>query len=113
MTDVNNASASASVDVGSHLTFLDDGPSISAPGASATLTVDETVLATNSTASFAGAFTSTFGADGAGTITYALDVVAGPSGLVDTATGQTVICRWSAAVSKAARRLGNDLVFTG
>ena len=72
------------------VTIVDDVPSISAPGASATLTVDETDLATNATASFAGAFTSSFGADGAGTITYALGVVAGPSGLVDTATGQAV-----------------------
>src|SRR5207249_3708807 len=29
VTDVNNKIASASVDVGPHLTFLDDGPSIS------------------------------------------------------------------------------------
>ena len=72
------------------VTIVDDVPSISAPGASATLTVDETDLATNATASFAGAFTSSFGADGAGTITYALGVVAGPSGLVDTATNEAV-----------------------
>ena len=76
--------------IGQNLTFLDDGPSISAPASSLTLTVDETNLASNATASFAGAFTSSFGADGAGTITYALNVVAGPSGLTDTATGQAV-----------------------
>ena len=56
-----------------------------------TLTVDETVLATNATASFASAFTSAFGADGAGTITYALGFNAGATGLVDTATGENVI----------------------
>ena len=90
ITDKDGDSASAGLNIGQNLVFLDDGPSISAPGASATLTVDETVLATNATASFAGAFTSSFGADGAGTITYALGVVAGPSGLVDTATGEAV-----------------------
>ena len=90
ITDKDGDSASARLNIGQNLVFLDDGPSISAPGASATLTVDETDLATNATASFAGAFTSSFGADGAGTITYALGVVAGPSGLVDTATGEAV-----------------------
>ena len=72
------------------VTIFDDVPSINAAGATPTLTVDETNLASNATASFAGAFTSSFGADGAGTITYALNVVAGPSGLTDTATGQAV-----------------------
>ena len=100
ITDKDGDSASAALNIGQNLVFLDDGPSITAPGTSATLTVDETVLATNATASFAAEFTSAFGADAAGTITYALGVVAGASGLVDTATGEAVNlvaerhCRW-------------------
>ena len=38
-------------------------------------------------------FTTAFGADGAGTIAYALGVTAGASGLIDTATGEAVT--WS------------------
>ncbi|WP_287353080.1 DUF5801 repeats-in-toxin domain-containing protein, partial [Mesorhizobium sp.] len=75
-----------SEEVGSLINFDDDGPSISTTGTPATLTVDETDLTTDASASFAANFSSAFGADGAGTLTYALNVVAGPSGLVDTAT---------------------------
>ena len=50
------------------------------------------MLATNDSKSFVGDFTSAFGADGAGTIGYALSIGGGggngsDSGLVDTATG--------------------------
>src|SRR3954447_5935765 len=42
VTDINNATASASVDVGPHLTLLDDGPSITAANSGLpTLSVDE------------------------------------------------------------------------
>ncbi|TGS13932.1 hypothetical protein EN852_016055, partial [Mesorhizobium sp. M2E.F.Ca.ET.209.01.1.1] len=57
-SDGDQASASLTVNVN------DDGPSIVASGTSVSLTVDETTLATNATASFAGAFTPNFGADG-------------------------------------------------
>ena len=84
--------------------FEDDGPSISTTGTEPTLTVDETVLATNDTKSFAANFSSAFGADGAGTLTYALGVVAGGSGLTDTATGEAVnLSLNGTAWSKAAR----------
>ena len=95
------------LNIGQNLVFQDDGPSISAPASSPTLTVDETNLATNATASFAGAFTSSFGADGAGTITYALGVVAGPSGLVDTATGEAVNLVLNGAVVEGRTAIGN------
>ena len=85
VTDANGNTATGTIKIN----IIDDVPSITANATTPTLTVDETILATNATASFAGAFTSAFGADGAGTITYALGVVPGPSGLVDTATGQT------------------------
>ncbi|MER8747662.1 DUF5801 domain-containing protein, partial [Mesorhizobium sp. M1004] len=81
----------------------DDAPSIVPSGTGVSLTVDETVLATNATASFAAAFTSNFGADGpldadhngvadAGALTYALNISASgaDSGLVDTASGNHV-----------------------
>ncbi len=80
----------ASLEVGSKMIFEDDGPNIITTGAAPTLTVDETVLATDATASFAASFTPSFGTDGSGTVTYALGVVAGASGLTDTATGEAV-----------------------
>ena len=60
--------ASAMLNIGANLMFKDDGPSISTTGTEPTLTVDETVLATNDTKNFAANFTSAFGADGAGTL---------------------------------------------
>ncbi|MFL6743940.1 MAG: DUF5801 repeats-in-toxin domain-containing protein, partial [Sphingomicrobium sp.] len=75
-TDHDGDSASRSLNIGQSLHFEDDGPSIQASQTQPTLTVDETVLATNATASFAGVFTSSFGADGAGTVAYALGVSA-------------------------------------
>ncbi|WP_256588595.1 DUF5801 repeats-in-toxin domain-containing protein, partial [Pseudomonas sp. FW215-R3] len=62
----------STTEIGSKMIFDDDGPSISTTGTEPTLTVDETVLATNDTQSFTANFTSAFGADGAGTLTYAL-----------------------------------------
>ncbi|WP_223502687.1 DUF5801 repeats-in-toxin domain-containing protein [Pseudomonas sp. BF-R-24] len=99
-------------EIGSKMIFDDDGPSISTTGTEPTLTVDETVLATNDTQSFAANFTSAFGADGAGTLTYALGVVAGASGLTDTATGEAVNLSLNGAVVEGRTALGNLLVFT-
>ncbi|RUU41834.1 hypothetical protein EOC83_01325 [Mesorhizobium sp. Primo-A] len=101
-----------SEEVGSHINFKDDGPSISTTGAEPTLTVDESVLTTNDTQSFAANFSSGFGADGAGTLTYALGVVAGPSGLIDTATGQAVVLSLNGSVVEGHTIGSNDLVFT-
>ena len=65
---------------------------MSATQAADTLTVDESDLPTNATASFADNFSTSigFGADGAGTpgSAYALSINAGATGLVDTATGE-------------------------
>ncbi|PWJ94153.1 hypothetical protein C8D77_101836 [Mesorhizobium loti] len=112
VTDKDGDHLSASLDIGQNLNFKDDGPSISTTGTEPTLTVDESVLTTNDTKSFAGNFTSAFGADGAGTLTYALGVVAGPSGLVDTATGQAVILSLNGGVVEGHTSGSNDLVFT-
>ncbi|SEP23240.1 hypothetical protein SAMN02990966_04552 [Rhodospirillales bacterium URHD0017] len=99
-------------EVGSFINFDDDGPSISTTGTEPTLIVDETVLATDASASFAANFSSAFGADGAGTLTYALSVVAGPSGLVDTATNQAVNLSLNGSVVEGRTAVSNDLVFT-
>src|SRR6516164_4492392 len=88
--DITEAN-SAAVDIGQQLTFEDDGPSITgAP----TLTVDETVLATDDTKAFTAQFTPSFGTDGAAgtdSVTYALSTPGGASGLTDTATGESVV----------------------
>ncbi len=111
-TDKDGDSAQATLNIGQNLIFLDDGPSISTTGAEPTLTVDETVLATDATQSFAANFTSSFGADGAGTLTYALSVVAGASGLVDTATGEAVNLSLTAGgVVQGKTATGGLLVF--
>ncbi|PWJ94125.1 putative secreted protein (type I secretion substrate) [Mesorhizobium loti] len=103
VTDNDSDKATASIDLGPQITIHDDGPLVTAPGASASLTVDETDLTANATASFAAAFMLNFGADGpldadhngvadAGAVTYALNISASgaDSGLVDTASGNHV-----------------------
>lgn len=100
--------STATTEVGTHVRFEDDGPSISTTGTEPALTVDETNLAVNDTKSFAANFTSAFGADGAGTLTYALGIsLAGAdSGLVDTATGSHVFLFLNSGVVEG--RAGTD-----
>ena len=76
------------------------------------ISVDETNLATNASASFAANFTSSYGADGAGSITYAVGINAGSTGLVDTATGQAVVLSLNAGVVEGRTASSNALVFT-
>ncbi|WP_371365920.1 retention module-containing protein [Pseudomonas sp. QL9] len=93
ITDKDGDHASTSLDLGSKLTFLDDGPSISLSGGSfAGLTVDETNLSINaSSANVSSLFSGNYGADGAGTTTYSVSTTDNTdSGLKDTATGQEV-----------------------
>jgi hypothetical protein len=111
-TDGDGDSTQATLNIGQNLVFKDDGPSISTTGTEPTLTVDETTLATNATQSFAANFSSAFGADGAGTLTYALGVIAGASGLVDTASGQAVNLSLNAGVVEGRTATSNLLVFT-
>ena len=99
-TDGDGDHASAPLNIGQLLVFKDDGPSITASATGApTLTVDETVLATDATGSFAAQFTPTFGADGQGAtpVSYALSTPGGASGLTDTATGQSVVLSLNAS----------------
>ena len=113
ITDKDGDGESATLDIGQNLIFEDDAPTISTTGTPPTLTVDETVLTTDASASFAANFSSAFGADGAGTLTYALGVVAGPSGLVDTATNEAVILSVTAGgVVEGRTAVSDDLVFT-
>jgi len=112
ITDKEGDSAQATLDIGQNLVFKDDGPSITTTGTEPTLTVDETVLATNDTQSFAANFSSAFGADDAGTLTYALGVVAGASGLTDTASGEAVNLSLNGTVVEGRTATGNLLVFT-
>ncbi|HEV7233575.1 MAG TPA: DUF5801 repeats-in-toxin domain-containing protein, partial [Sphingorhabdus sp.] len=107
--DGDSAAGTLSIDVD------DDSPTMAGSATQPILAVDETVLATNATASFAGVFTASFGADGAAaanSITYALSVVAGPSGLVDTATGEAVNLVMNGAVVEGRTAVTNQLVFT-
>ncbi|EJM91826.1 hypothetical protein PMI34_02364, partial [Pseudomonas sp. GM74] len=110
--DRDGDSAPATLNIGQNLVFKDDGPSITTTGTEPTLTVDETLLATDATQSFAANFNSAFGADGAGTLTYALGVVAGASGLTDTASGEAVNLSLNGTVVEGRTALGNQLVFT-
>ena len=75
--DFDGDTASATINIGANLHLLDDGPTVSASGTEATLTVDETNFAVNDTQSFATAFTQNFGNDGpaaAGSSSYSLGV---------------------------------------
>ncbi|MER9140893.1 DUF5801 domain-containing protein, partial [Mesorhizobium sp. M0830] len=103
---------SATLNIGQNLNFKDDGPSISTTGAEPTLTVDETVLGPDATQNFVANFSSAYGADGAGTITYALSFNAGVTGLVDTLTGEAVVLSLNGLVLEGRTAGTNDLVFT-
>src|SRR5262249_9133734 len=139
-TDKDGDSASANLDLGPQLSFHDDGPTISLSGNTPSLTVDETFLAVDASASFAGAFTAAFGAGGpagwggaahapggadgpavSGATTYALSVVGGggtDSGLVDTASGNHVFLFVEGGVvvgregTNAGTAAGGPIVFT-
>ncbi|WP_431481165.1 DUF5801 repeats-in-toxin domain-containing protein [Pseudomonas thivervalensis] len=111
-TDRDGDSVQATLDIGQNLVFEDDGPSISTTGTEPTLTVDETLLGTNATQNFAANFSSGYGADGAGTLTYVLGMVAGASGLTDTATGELVNLSLSGTTVEGRTATTNLLVFT-
>ncbi|WPG39667.1 DUF5801 repeats-in-toxin domain-containing protein [Variovorax sp. EBFNA2] len=119
--DGDQAMASDFLNIGQALNFEDDGPSIvvadTAPPDA--LTVDETILATNASASFADNFSSTpsYGADGAGTVSSAYTLgVKSPgvaSGLVDTLTNQSVVLTLTAGgVVEGRTAISGALVFT-
>jgi hypothetical protein len=119
--DGDSASDSASINIGQSLSFEDDGPSIDVTVSQSAdaLVVDETVLATNATANYADNFgaTSSFGADGAGTVStsYSLSVSSSgvDSGIDDVATGQSVLLTLNGSgVVEGRTAISGDLVFT-
>ncbi|MEA1072707.1 DUF5801 repeats-in-toxin domain-containing protein [Sphingomonas sp. LY160] len=76
------------------LTVEDDSPLVTRSTTGLpTLNVDETNLVQNATASFANAFSVSYGGDGAGSLAYTLSISAAGtnSGLIDTATGQAIL----------------------
>src|SRR5262249_26536496 len=122
-TDKDGDQASANLDLGPKLSFHDDGPTIGLSGGTPALTVDETNLAVNDSASFAGAFTAAFGAGGpavSGATTYALSVSSSgvDSGLVDTASGNHVFLFVESGQvvgregTNAGTAVGGPIVFT-
>ncbi|HEX2840438.1 DUF5801 repeats-in-toxin domain-containing protein [Hyphomicrobium sp.] len=94
ITDKDGDTNSATVNLGNAISFKDSAPSISANAVPAdSLRVDETDLDTNGAANFASLFTSAFGADGPGSVSYALNIsqTGADSGLVDSETGQPIL----------------------
>ena len=97
-------------EVGSLLSFDDDGPSIQSAGDLPLLSVDESALpsgngeagaSTTASADFSTLFTASAGADGSESgLVYTLETLGGDSGLVDSVTGNAVILA----------KIGNDLV---
>ena len=112
VTDGDGDSTSATAAIGPTLRSRTDGPVVTASTTQPVLTVDESDLATNASASFAGVFTPTFGADGAGNVAYALGINAGSTGLIDTATGEAVELVLNGGVVEGRAQVGNLLVFT-
>ncbi|WP_256548493.1 DUF5801 repeats-in-toxin domain-containing protein, partial [Pseudomonas sp. ENNP23] len=93
LTDKDGDFSSASLNLGSAISFKDDAPGILAVSIPADiLQVDETNLGGDATTDFSGAFIRNYGADGAGTTTYALQVSGegASSGLKDIATGTDI-----------------------
>ena len=90
--DGDSISDSATIDLGGNIRFADDGPAISGGGSAPLLETDDSMLVVNASGSFAGLFSPalSFGADGPGTVAYELGVTAGPSGLVDSLSGEAV-----------------------
>ncbi|MDU0308421.1 DUF5801 repeats-in-toxin domain-containing protein [Rhizobium sp. 10PS4] len=113
ITDGDGDQAAATHNIGQNLNFEDDGPTITATGTPPQLTVDETVLATNASDSFATSFTSNAGADG-GAVAYALGIsqITNVSGLTDTETGQSVLLFLEGGNVVGRAGAGGPVVFT-
>src|SRR5687768_5116868 len=115
VTDRDGDTATATINIGQNLQFKDDGPSVTTSGSEPILVVDDTTLGTNASGSFGGLFVPNYGADGAAAvnpITYALAITAGPSGIIDVATGEAVNLVMNGAVVEGRTAVTNQLVFT-
>ena len=92
--------------------IVDDVPSIQVTeSVQPALTADESDLAVNASASFAGLFTSAYGADGPGSIAYQLGINDGATGLIDTLTSEAVVLFLNGGVVEGRTSVGNLLVF--
>ena len=108
--DSDTQTSVATVDLGGNIRFADDGPSIAIGAPLPVLTVDESNFGANAIS--AAVFTTNYGADGPGTVTYALGINAGSTGLVDTLTGQTVVLTLVGGQVVATAGAGGPTVFT-
>ncbi|MFN3748846.1 MAG: beta strand repeat-containing protein [Sphingorhabdus sp.] len=93
----------------------DDTPTVTVSGVAPVLSVDETNFTVNDSDDFSGLFSQSFGADGpaaANSVSYTLGVVAGPSGLTDTLTGEAVNLVLNGTTVEGRTATGNLLVFT-
>ena len=122
--DGDTASETVLLDLGGNIRFADDGPDVTVTGVAPALIVDETDLGTDATGEFGDVFTFDFGADGPGSVgggeSYDLGISASgaDSGLVDTATGNSVFLFLEAGVvvgregTDALDAATGDTVFT-
>ncbi|CDX39957.1 conserved hypothetical protein [Mesorhizobium plurifarium] len=81
--------------IGGDINVDDDGPDVNTDGAGPDLTVDESFLGgagATTTGNFLANFPNSFGTDGAGTLTFALDIPADAtdSGFIDTASQEHI-----------------------
>ncbi|GGD73717.1 DUF5801 repeats-in-toxin domain-containing protein [Croceicoccus mobilis] len=96
--DGDSVTQTANIDLGGNIAFGDDTPTITATGGAIAATLDESPLPADGdgiasvTVDYSGSFSGDYGADGAGSTTYALtlngsDVASGVYALSDTGTG--------------------------
>ena len=91
VTDGDGDSASETVAIGPALQFLDDGPSAALSGVTDGLAVSDADFSSDDSEDFSDAFTFDGGEDGTASTAFVLGATNGSdSGLVDTATGNSV-----------------------
>ncbi|WP_018425580.1 DUF5801 repeats-in-toxin domain-containing protein, partial [Hoeflea sp. 108] len=90
----------------------DDTPTITASNDLREVIVDETNFNVDARVSFASAFTSSYGADGAGSISYALSFTGPATYLVDIATGKSVVLSMEDGQVVGRAGEGGAIVFT-
>ena len=110
---------SATIAIGSALTFFDDGPSVVLSGVNTGLSVSDADFGADDTMNFADNFTFNGGEDGTASTSFALEVTNGTdSGLVDTATSNSVFLFLESGVvvgregTDAADAASGEIVFT-
>ena len=118
--DGDSTENTASLDIGSNISFLDDAPivEIEINDQNTNLQVDETTLGTDASKDFSGSFSNTTveaGADGQESLTteYSLGTIVADSGLLDTATGEAITLSTNVSgVVEGRTATSDDLVFT-